>query len=602
MKKLFSIVIALSMLLCSISALAELEVQEFPASGDMFEMLDLSDPLKTVISGLFHQEIEMGEGLDARECYVYIGAENHQAEANVTLIPDSGVDVVDFLENSGWKEIADEEGLILLIAVPTAEGWNVETDLEYLNTMWTVTHVRNWYNCQKHNSYMLAYGDAAALGQMWGVQAVTPQKLVSFATFGDFEADMDYVTETAAQETKVEGVSVGDVPMPVWFFVSEMNESAEAMLEYWNSCNNVGSEVLSNEWATAIYSAKANTIDSNINEQNYLVQTRYTIAEDAADYANVERNRVTWDFLSSVVRPVGYANNQLHAARSVEEWGASYQSVEVDGVTRTYIEFVPEHLCETEEGKAPAVLFFHGNNQGAETFLNNCEAIKLANDRGFTAILLTGALYNQDTQMPNPRWNLTKSEEEFDDFAYVEAVIDQTIERCPVDASRIYMMGLSYGSMATQIFSLSFSDRVAACAPISGMFANLGGDMLQDYFNIVGESDRIMPMFIVNGEYDLMATDLEDPDANAFMTLWLTANGFSDDVLGEVDGFYKAGTYNITTFENESGVPLIQYGVADGRIHTAVLDDMYIQYDNFLSKYSRDENGTLYYEGNAVTK
>lgn len=600
MKRIVSLLLVAGLLCTALTGLAlaqepDLDIQEFPASGDMYEMMDLSDPYKTVISGLFRQDITEG-GLD-RECYVYISPENRQMEANVTIIPDSGTDVVDFLTESGWKDIADEQGLILLIAKPDGRTWDTEEDLTYLNNMWTQTHVRYWYNCQKHNSYMVAYGNGATLGQMWGMQAVAPQKLVSFATFGDFRVDRSYIERTAAQATNVEGVTVGDIPMPVWFFVSGLSRNNETVLDYWNQCNNVGDEVYSTDLATAVYTARTNTIDSGINEQNYLAQTRYTVTDDADDYANPERNRAVWDFLSSVIRPVGYANNQLRAYRSVEDWGATRQSVTVDGVERYWVEFVPETLCETGDGTAPLVVFFHGNNQGAETFLANSDAIKLANDRGFIAILLTGAPYHDDTQMPNPHWNLLKEEHKFDDYAYVRAAIADVVARQPVDTTRIYGMGLSYGSMACQAFAPEMSDIFAAIAPVSGLVRTERTAVLPTDL----PDDTLMPIFLINGATEA-GTEFESADMRSRFGGWLEANGLGTDFDAALTGTHKVGNYNIWTFANEDGDPLVQYSTADERIHTVVLDDLYLQYDSFLSLYSRGADGTLYYMGRPVTK
>ena len=81
MKRIVSLLLVAGLLCTALTGLAlaqepDLEIQEFPASGDMYEMMDLSDPYKTVISGLFRQDITEG-GLD-RECYVYISPENRQ--------------------------------------------------------------------------------------------------------------------------------------------------------------------------------------------------------------------------------------------------------------------------------------------------------------------------------------------------------------------------------------------------------------------------------------------------------------------------------------------------------------------------------------------
>ncbi len=598
MKYICSILLILALALSG-SVFAEMEIQEFPASADMYAMLDLSKPYQTVISGLFHQDIINQDAGIERECYVYIGASNHQQEANVTLIPDSSVDAVTFLETSGWKDIADEQGLILIIAQSEAGGWDIEKDLAYINQLWTTTHVRYYYNAQKHNSYALAYGDAATLGQMWAMQAVAPQKLVSVATFGNFEVDPAFIAETSAGTTRVEGVSVGDIEMPMWCFVSEVTENTQAVIDHWNAANNVKDEVLYLADGTAVYSARTETLENTVNDEKHLAQTRVSVTEDAGDYANVERNRQVWDFLSSVIRPVGFANNQLHPARTVEEWGAEIRELEVAGVNRYWVEYVPTKLYETEDGKVPMVVMFHGNNQGAETYLANSQAIRMAEDRGIIMLIMTGALYHDEKQMPNPMWNLLGAEDKFDDYAYVRAAIEDAESRLPVDTSRVYAMGLSYGSVAAQSFSVEMSDLFAACAPTS---RNYTQDRTRVEIASLAETDTLMPLFLINGDSESYETAYDAEETIATVSSWLKANGLSETMADAETGYYQAGGWRVWTFANAAGIPLVQYGLSEGRIHTTVLDELYYQYDSFLSKWSRGEDGTTYYMGTAVSK
>lgn len=584
----------------SFSAVHAMEVQEFPNPGDMYGMLDLSDPYRTVISGLFQQDIVDEEKGIKRECYVYISADNHQVEANITLIPDSGTDPQTFLEKSGWKDIADEQGLILLIAVPEEGGWDVDKDLDYLNAMYDAKLQRTWYCPQKHNGYLAAYGDGASLGQMWAIQ--DPQKLASFATFGNFEVDNSYIEEAAIQETNVEGITVGDIPMPVWFFVDELTENEQNVLEYWNQSNNVGNEILSSSSATAIYISEKATTDPNINEDKYLAETRYTVAENTSDYSDVERNREVWEFLSSIVRPVGYANNELHANRTLDEWGVTKHTTEVDGVTRYWLEYVPDRLHETEDGKVPLVVQFHGANQLAETFLLFNESIQLAKDRGFILISMTGSLTNTDEQMPRTGWNLEKEPNKFDDFSYVRAAVEDVVSRLPIDESRIYAMGQSYGAMATQTFAMDMSDIFAAAAPCSGFVSvTVSEENLNKLVTDFPEG-RVMPLFSIMGEEELWDASIDSDYTQNELPYWLKINGLGDSVNECLDGFYKTGVYNIWSFSNENGIPLVQYAVGDERVHTICIEDMYLQYDSFLSKWSRGEDGTSYYMGQPVTK
>lgn len=85
MRKFLSMFLALLLLAGSLSASAELQVQQFPASSQLYAMMDPEDPYRTVVSGLFQQTTQVGEA--ERPFYVYFASNNHQMEANVTLIP-----------------------------------------------------------------------------------------------------------------------------------------------------------------------------------------------------------------------------------------------------------------------------------------------------------------------------------------------------------------------------------------------------------------------------------------------------------------------------------------------------------------------------------
>ena len=319
---------------------AQAPVQSLPQTGDMYEMLDLSDPYRTTISGLFAQPIDFDGG--RRRIHVYIGADNRQSEPFVLLLVDVDVDAPAFLDASGWRAIADERGLIVAVAQPTGADWDAEADLAYLEAVYDQTHNRSHYNAQKGNNYLAAYGGAATIAQMWALK--DPQKFASFASLGDLEPiSAKFIADAAAQPTELDSVSTGEIPMPVWLFVSELDADARAVVDEWNARNDVTDEKFSTDLATGVYLARTSSTDSLINEQNFLAQTRYSVVA-APEALSPEITRAVWKFLSAVIRPVGFANNALRASRSVEQWGAAIRRLDVGGVNRYWVEYVPEQM------------------------------------------------------------------------------------------------------------------------------------------------------------------------------------------------------------------------------------------------------------------
>lgn len=584
--KAISALVVTFLCVCSASAL---EIKEFPKSGDMYKLLDPADPYKTVISGLFRQTSKIGN-LE-RSFLVYIAKNNAQYQPYLVIIPDAKQDPIALLEKSGWKEIADAEGMILIIAESSDRTWDLDRDLVYLEKMYADSHIRNWYNAQKGNNYLVAYGSGAAVAQAWAM--ARPANFCSFATFGGFSVSKDYMKKVGDAPSDLSYVPMKDVPMPVWMFVPKMTPAIKSALEYWKYSNKNEGERLSNADADGIFLAKTNSIDTLIDEQDLLAQTRYTVRADAAAYSP-NRARTAWRFLSRVIRPVALANGDLRAARSTEEWGATRRTVNVDGITRYWIEFVPRVLRKTADGVAPLMVYSHGNNNTAEAIVDRTEMIKVANERGFIVVFPTGSLYNSDKQMPNPRWNLSEKKDEWDDYKFIRAMVNDVTARLPVDRSRIYLSGQSYGSMATMAFSLRMNDIFAAGASTA---AFLFREDIKLYASEKVLQGNKTPIYLIVGEKD-MPIFLNAKDTETNMSYWIKRNEAGS--FDKPSGSYKDGRYNIKVWSNIDGVPLVQYAMVDEKIHTPLPMDNFIMYDTFLSKFSRGNDGTLYYMGKAV--
>ena len=82
------------------------------------------------------------------------------------------------------------------------------------------------------------------------------------------------------------------------------------------------------------------------------------------------------------------------------------------------------------------------------------------------------------------------------------------------------------------------------------------------------------------------------------MSYWIDRN--KAGAYAAPAGKYKDGRYNITAWTNQDGVPLVQYAKVDEKPHTPLPMDNFFLYDGYLSKFSRGEDGTLYYMGKAV--
>jgi polyhydroxybutyrate depolymerase len=164
--------------------------------------------------------------------------------------------------------------------------------------------------------------------------------------------------------------------------------------------------------------------------------------------------------------------------------------VEVDGLTRRYVVWLPNQ--HTEKEPLPVVLAFHGGF-GTPEQLEESSGLHFADaaqnfvvvypegyERSWNAILCCG---------PAMRDNI-------DDVKFVGVVIDDLAEVVTIDRNRVYATGFSNGAHLTYHLATMMADRIAAIAPIAGA--------MQDP-NPSARPARPMPVFHWHGLEDRYA-------------------------------------------------------------------------------------------------
>ncbi len=574
------------------SFVAKTGIQKFPAISSLYDKLDLSDPYKTVVSGLFRQDLNLKT--ETRSFLVYVAPNNHQSESYVCIIPDSRQDPRQALELNGWKEIADANGLVLVIMEPKSGGWDIEKDMTYLSTMYSQSRLRQWYNVQKGNSYLVGYGDGATLAQAWAMR--TPANFASVATFGPVSLSVDFIASAAAAKTESPLVRNNEIPLPMWMFVESCGVPERRVFEYWKTANQAdGTQVFRNDDVSELYLAKPNALSTFVDEVDMIAQTRLSVAPNAlADDA--ERTKKVWGFLSSVTRTGGIINSDLRPAYTLQDWKATKQTIQIDGVTRQWFEFVPAQLHNAVNGKVPLVVAMHGSSTTADAFLWRSEWIKLANERGFIVVFPAASFNKDDKAMPRPNWNIAEDKTNFDDYKFLRGMIADVSKRLPADPSRVYATGQSMGFMTSLAIALRLDDLVTAIAGETGfLLTDKAGApyYTSEYAKHTGK----IPVFVIIGQND-MPDFLSEPTKKINLEYWIRR-----DAAGEYEapfGSYVDGRYRITSWADRNNIPLVQYAFELERPHAPVPSDNTMLYDGFLSKWSRGSDGTLYYMGKAI--
>ncbi len=211
---------------------------------------------------------------------------------------------------------------------------------------------------------------------------------------------------------------------------------------------------------------------------------------------------------------------------------------------RPYDVVVPDSIeCGSD---APVLLALHGGGADSERmarvtcpdgdFSDPACLDAVAERRGFIVV------YPNGTPSPNApgmrTWNAgggaggwdcmsgIACEENVDDVAYIEDLLDDLLAKFPVDAHRVYATGISNGGAMSHRLACELSDRIAAIASVAGpnqVMAVQGCDPTRPVpmLMIQGTSDLFVP---IDGGPGILTPGNKVPTADT-VAFWVSRNG-----------------------------------------------------------------------------
>ncbi len=570
MKKFLCCLLACLVLVCPFGALAGVEITDFPTEVNWPELIDLSDYMKTVFPGAHRMPVKA----DDKEytAVAYIGENYNQTQPLVVIIPDSGMTAEQVLDEGGWAAIADAHDLLVLIMDPAGayeQGREGATYAQIIATFKAAAS-KTYFTKSKGGNYVVAYGDAASLTTT-AVEDQLPGAWAGLVVFGDIDLSAADIGNKNATE------------LPVWMFVSALDKEAE-LVELFKGYNGCTDEAFSNANADYIYFANQQVNDLLLDDQP-MSQVRVTIAEDAAQL-NAGRAAAAYDFLKLGTRNVGIGDPKMGYARTLEDWGATIETLEVDGVTRFWVQYVPTTLHETAEGKAPLLVVTHGGSLNAVYFAERTQLIRLAEDRGFIVVFPNGSINPARGQ--GTTWNNLKAEDQWDDVKFITEMIAHLKATLPVDPARCYSYGHSMGCLMS--FAMSYYTDLYAASAGSGA-ASIPYQPDAPLFRT--------PRYMILGQKDMDDASLSAEKIRAWITASAENLGLKD--VDSYNGKYKTGRFHNYVWEDEAGVPMMRYTSVEDMPHTGNLDLLTSVYD-WLTQFSRAEDGSIVYGGGIINE
>lgn len=567
-------------------------VQHFP--GDMSTLaVDRTAPRRCLLSGLFEETVDVNGS--SRSFYTYLKPDLLYNQPCLVLAPPSEIPVLEYLEQSFWLRFAEEHELFLHILIPSSQGWDPNgADADYMNQVYMQIQARQAYVTMQDNIYALGIDGGSTIAQ----QAVMKMssEWAGLATFGDLgpqtflNADVSYgAVSTGKTELSISAVKT---QVPVWMAWPKNSGNNAKACDYWKKQNDTAEERFSNQWADEIYFPSTVCKKSQINEEK-LAQLRVTNGFNGE--LTEQFFTAVWDYLSLACRHRGHEKKTLRNRIDPDTYGFELHSMQWQGFTRSWYEYVPESVQKSGQN-VPLLVCMHGRGGTAESFLSLSGMSRVAEERGFIAVFPEACVYQQRPSGVRNilLWNGSYGEEKTDDVGFILKIIEEVKARHKIDTTRIYACGQSSGGMMTSDLALRAPQVFAAVSPWSAIKDP------DHECELPKEINPAVPYLFLFGENDWLCVDREHgeleysvvPDVAAFLR-----NLMQLYQLDETPSRYTCGEISYYVYTNSKQVPMLIVGAVKGMSHANYPKESWIAYDEFMAKFSKSEDGTLLYMG-----
>ena len=539
--------------------------------------VDPAKPYDAPVRGMFHNQPVRSETVGG-EYSVYIPETLQPWRPVVIVLPPDQVTAQEFAAGEiGQQWIGAANANQFALAFLQADGqWNLNNDqtrrddAEYLRTVYTQLRSKTseqdaTFTTDKSHMSIIGYGQVGS--PACEIAAEYPAIFCNLTMVDAAPAPAAVLNEVGErlsfpfpadsfngqQELQLKN---NKIPVPVWSIGASGDSAA---VDYWKGVNQEAAEV--------------------------------RVTAEAAAPASI------WaDFMSRNGRFLGYAGGTLYPTEefTANEDGSGYHFSEqmIDGYVRRWITYVPRTYLSAQ-AEAPLVVVSHGYSASMYALAEESHWADVADKYGFIVVFPQGYLNERvdGPFVPVPTWNsglFQIGAPETDDVSFIRQVIDLTKANYKIDGSRVYGTGHSNGGSMTWLLSRKLTGTFAAIAPIGYMSAGEDTD----------DMSLLIPSWSFKGEFDGDGMDISEGTNNRnVLEFWKRWNG----VAGAQEQVATEGLYTTYTYSDANQIPLVKYTAVKSTPHAYIPDESWMIWENFFSKYSRGADGTVYYEGAAVS-
>jgi polyhydroxybutyrate depolymerase len=141
-------------------------------------------------------------------------------------------------------------------------------------------------------------------------------------------------------------------------------------------------------------------------------------------------------------------------------------SIQVGGLNRSYVVHAPKR--NDPNVPMPVVLVLHGATMNGPMMAWFCGLNEKADEVGFIVIYPNGTGKRSSLFWNGGNCCGSAMQNNVDDVAFIDTLLDDVTEHYPVDAQRIYATGMSNGAIMAYRLAAELSVRIAAIAPVAG--------------------------------------------------------------------------------------------------------------------------------------
>jgi len=202
-----------------------------------------------------------------------------------------------------------------------------------------------------------------------------------------------------------------------------------------------------------------------------------------------------------------------------------YVSVVADGKRRDYRLFQPNELVGSKP--SPLVVALHGTPMKSDDWESLVHFDDEAARAGFIAAYPDGC---------NEAWEYADGGSKVPDVDFISKVIDRLETELPIDKSRVFVVGVSAGSVMTYRIACDLSNRIAAIASVSGA---MRPDACQPA--------RPVSVLEMHGTNDCWTGGCPYPEllgVDALIQRWRTIDGCADGSIQSETGITKTSLWN----------------------------------------------------------